>query len=237
MQSSTMALMAGKGLIGPMPDYALFANTGWEPKATYAYLDRLEGLLAFPVVRVQRANLRDALLAGGFAAVPFYTPGGIGARQCTYQFKLRPIYRHIRNELVDIRRKRCELWVGISRDETVRMKPARVRYIENRWPLIELGMTRQDCLSWLRANGYPEPPKSACLGCPFHRDGEWRALRDGSPEEWAQTVADDKAIRAGGRDQYMHRSCVPLDQVDLSTLEDHGQLNLFNNECEGMCGV
>jgi len=35
----------------------------------------------------------------------------------------------------------------------------------------------------------------------------------------------------------MHRSLVPLDQVDLSTAEDRGQLNLFLNECEGMCGV
>jgi hypothetical protein len=35
----------------------------------------------------------------------------------------------------------------------------------------------------------------------------------------------------------MHHSLVPLDRIDLTTLEDHGQLDLFNNECEGMCGV
>jgi hypothetical protein len=29
---------------------------------------------------------------------------------------------------------------------------------------------------------------------------------------------------------------VPLDQADLSTLADHGQLDRMN-ECEGMCGV
>jgi hypothetical protein len=28
----------------------------------------------------------------------------------------------------------------------------------------------------------------------------------------------------------------PLSQVDLSTAEDHGQMN-FLSECEGMCGV
>jgi len=37
--------------------------------------------------------------------------------------------------------------------------------------------------------------------------------------------------------QFMHRSCVPLNQVDFSTAEDHGQIDMFNNECEGMCGV
>jgi hypothetical protein len=51
----------------------------------------------------------------------------------------------------------------------------------------------------------------------------------------------DKAIRNPGRglrgQQFMHRSCVPLDEVDLSTAADHGQVDMFNNECEGMCGV
>jgi hypothetical protein len=38
----------------------------------------------------------------------------------------------------------------------------------------------------------------------------------------------------------LHASLVPLDQVDLSTPEDHGQLSLldgFGMECEGMCGI
>jgi hypothetical protein len=36
---------------------------------------------------------------------------------------------------------------------------------------------------------------------------------------------------------FVHRDRVPLTEVDLSTAEDRGQLDLFNNECEGMCGV
>lgn len=32
VQSTTMALMAAHGEIGPMPDCAIFADTGWEPK-------------------------------------------------------------------------------------------------------------------------------------------------------------------------------------------------------------
>ena len=35
----------------------------------------------------------------------------------------------------------------------------------------------------------------------------------------------------------VHRSCKPLDKVDLRSLEDMGQLNFFENECEGMCGL
>ena len=43
VQSTTLALMAAHGEIGPMPDCAIFADTGWEPNAVYehlAWLDR-----------------------------------------------------------------------------------------------------------------------------------------------------------------------------------------------------
>ena len=61
------------------------------------------------------------------------------------------------------------------------------------------------------------------------------------PESWADALEIDAAIRIPVRGQrghqYMHASRVPLAQVDLSTAEDHGQIDAFNNECEGMCGV
>jgi hypothetical protein len=35
----------------------------------------------------------------------------------------------------------------------------------------------------------------------------------------------------------MHRSLRPLDEVDFRNLEDMGQMNMFNEDCEGLCGV
>ena len=64
MQSSVMALMAADGLIKPMPDYAVFADTGWEPQAVYKHLDWLESELPFPIRRVSNGNIRDDILAG-----------------------------------------------------------------------------------------------------------------------------------------------------------------------------
>jgi hypothetical protein len=222
-----------------MPDGAIFADTGWEPRAVYDHLDWLEGKLPFPVHRVTLGNLKDAVTAGGFSAVPFYTTTGLGARQCTYQFKLRPIHKKVRELLGGKTPKGgAEMWIGISYDEMIRMKDSRVKYMVNRWPLVEREIRRRDCLSWMERNGYPKPPRSACLGCPFKRDSEWRELRDGPKDEWEATVAADKLLRQESRkvDQFMHRSLKPLDEVDLSTAEDRGQLN-FLSECEGMCGV
>lgn len=120
---------------------------------------------------------------------------------------------------------------------TRRVEPWQV----NRWPLIERRMTRQDCLRWLGSHDYPTPPKSSCIGCPYHSDAMWRRLRDEDPPAWTDAVAADRAIRTGLRgirgEVYLHRSAMPLDQADLRTPGDHGQLDLFINECEGMCGV
>ncbi len=51
VQSTTMALMAAHGEIAPMPDCAIFADTGWEPKAVYEHLESLASpsVLTFPV--------------------------------------------------------------------------------------------------------------------------------------------------------------------------------------------
>ena len=39
VQPTTLDLMAAHGAVGPMPDCAIFADTGWEPRAVYEHLD------------------------------------------------------------------------------------------------------------------------------------------------------------------------------------------------------
>lgn len=255
VQSSTMALMAAHGKITPMPDCAIFADTQWEPKAVYKWLDWLEKQLPFPVYRVTAGSIRENLLKNStgqqFAAVPWHMlmPDGspaMGRRQCTKEYKIEPITRKIR-ELIGLskgqrgpRSVAVVQWIGISTDEIQRMKMSRHAYIENRWPLIDARMSRWDCLKWMERNGYPKPAKSSCIGCPYHSDEQWRELRDKTPDEWADAILVDELIRTGPKmrgQQFMHRSLVPLAKADLSTAEDRGQLNMFNNDCEGMCGV
>jgi hypothetical protein len=236
VQSSTVLLMS---LAGELPhlDAAIFADTGWEPAAVYAHLERLEAAAAehgLPVYRVGKGNIRNDTLAkgaDGFVDVPAFTPdGGMGKRQCTRAYKIRPIRRQVRALHLAAGRRPVEQWVGISFDERLRQKPSGVQYVTNRYPLVEAGVTRWDCQRWLARHGWTAP-RSACIGCPLHSDADWRAL---SPEEFADAAAWEAALPG---EQYLHNSLRPLPLVDLSTEEDRGQLNLFVNECEGMCGV
>jgi len=252
VQSSTMALMAAHGEIEPMPDCAIFADTQCEPKETYEYLGFLVERLPFPFYRVTVGNLYEDTLRGlnstgqKFAPTPWFILNpdgsrGMGKRQCTADYKLTPIRRKVRELLGGKTRPGdVSMWIGISRDEASRMKESRVKYIVNRYPLtLEKYMTRGDCVAWLKANNYPIPPKSACIMCPFRSNAEWRAMMT-DPARWDAIKRLDVAIRNQSKfkgQQFVHRSMVPLDQVDFSTDEDRGQLNMFENECEGMCGV
>jgi len=254
VQSSTMALMAKHGEITPMPNGAIFADTGNEPKSVYKWLEWLEKQLPFPVHRVSAGNLGESALRLKVSkkgntytkhAIPAFIvdqhgKGGLLMRQCTSDFKIIPIQRKIR----ELRGKeQVSQWIGISLDEVSRMKPSRKKYITNRWPLIELRMTREGCLQWMSKNGYPIPPRSACSFCPFHSDKEWLRLKNEEPEAFQEAVDFEvkyqetmKKVTGFRGTPFLHRSHLPISQINFGA-STHGQRELFNNECEGMCGV
>src|SRR6185436_16273412 len=199
VQSTTLALMIAKGEFSEHIDGAIFADTQWEPAATYAHLDWLTAQLPFPVYRVSAGNIVSAVLtrrtASGkpFSAIPWFVTNpdgskGMGSSQCTSNYKHAPLMWKTR-ELLNVARTgyiapgTVEQWIGISTDEASRMKDATQRYITNRWPLIELGMSRKDCLRWLENYRYPTPPKSACIGCPFHDQATWASMRATRPDD------------------------------------------------------
>lgn len=261
VQSSTLALMASLGEITPRPDFAVFADTQAEPDEVYRWIDWLETKLAFPLHRVSRGSLADVALEPRTTKdgrrytqnmVPAYTDNpdgtkGMVGRQCTNHFKIVPIHRAVKR-LCGITRGQKQTtvtqWIGISFDEIQRMKPTRDAWQQNRWPLVERQIRRSDCIAWMKAHGFPEPPRSACTFCPYHSDGEWRRLKLTDQKSFEQAVTFERQLQEAkaGTDNFraipfLHRSLKPLDTVDFSTAEDNGQQRMFGNECEGMCGV
>ena len=177
VQSSTLALMIAKGEI-PMVDCAIFADTMGEPKAVYKWLDWLEKQLNYPVYKVSKGNLKEDMINAidgkyKFLSVPLYTRNaetgkkGLLRRQCTADYKILPVNKKVREllglQLNEKRKKgtKVEMLMGISMDEVYRVKVNRLKYINNVYPLIELGMNRKDCLDWFKKHKYPTPPRSA----------------------------------------------------------------------------
>jgi len=272
VQSSCLALMAAKGEVTPMPDFAVFADTQAEPQSVYDWLDWLEKQLPYSVYRVTNGDLtKNSLspvprkvdgrngekigdmymrrLIPVFGIMPNGDKTAAIGRKCTADYKIKPIIKKIK-ELCHITRGQKEVtvtqWIGISWDELQRAKPASDKWSQHYWPLLERKMKRHDCMNWMRDNGFPEPPRSACVYCPFHSDTEWKRLRDHEPFEFSRAIKFDAEIRKQFKEKdqtmkmeiYLHNSCKPLNEVDFDSDEDKGQQVWdFKSECEGMCGV
>ena len=256
VQSTTLLLLAAEGRIGPL-DAAIFSDTGWEPAAVYEHLDRIErevaGPAGIPIYRVGAGNIRSDALdpEHRFASMPLFVKnagGGDGMirRQCTSEYKLKPIKRQVR-ELLGAPHPTpvpkgvfVTTWIGISKDEIQRAKDSDVGYMRNAFPLLDLegsatgtpGWNRADCLRYLRRMGFGDTPKSACIGCPFHGNRHWRQMRDERPDEWADAVEFDHAIRPGNAranetgsellgEAFLHRSRLPLDQAPIDRVTSH----------------
>lgn len=262
VQSSTLALMAARGLVTPMPDFAVFADTQAEPVAVYEWLDWLEKQLPFPVYRVTKGdltadNLEERVSKGGnkyfrrliplFGLMPNGEKTAAIGRKCTADYKIAPIIKKIR-EACGITRGQKEMtvtqWIGISYDEMQRAKLPAFPWTQHRWPLIEMRMRRENCLAWMKANGFPEPPRSACYYCPFHSNEEWQRMKTEDPVHFQKAIEFDEKIRAVYKtspvlkmEVFLHNSCKPLSQVSFTKDPDGQQEWDFKAECEGMCGL
>lgn len=262
VQSTTVFLMSLWGVL-PKLDHAIFADTGWEPRAVYDHLELLELISNghIPIHRVGVPTLRsDALTSqvrgkasdgNRWASIPMFTKsqdGSVGMikRQCTTEYKIEPIEKAVRS-ILGIKRfpknyEPIEQWFGISADEASRMRTSRERWKRNIYPLCNVPTDylpypykRIDCLKWLESRRFGTVPRSACLGCPFHSDAEWREIKT-RPDEWADVVEFDRTIRncGGMRGQmFLHRSCKPLDEIDFTP----NKPSLWDEECAGVCGV
>jgi len=270
VQSSVILLMMERGDL-PRADLAIFADTGWEPPDVYSHLEWLKSITSIPTATVRQGNIKEDSLRARprnydsknnerWASLPYFTKNANGKvgmlrRQCTKEYKIMPIERYIRRDLLGLKPKmripkgtQIQQWYGITADEAQRMRGNNNPRIENVYPFCLQGdkalkviWTRQDCIDWLAEN-YPKRivPKSACVCCPFRDNYRWREIRDTMPNTWDELIEFDSLIR--NRDHkfgecYLHRSCKAISDIDLRTETEKGQQWLWGNECEGMCGV
>lgn len=279
VQSTAIAILAANGRI-PKPKFAVFADTGWEPKEVYDHLDNLEAKVLKPagitLLRVGEGDIfNDSVDPHYNNVMPVYLrkasgdKAGVIQRGCTPAYKLAPIFRWLREELgASVKVVECRYckgsgerdapwlvragltdtawgvcsicrgtgslkrvgtpprgrwarsYVGFSSDEIQRVKPGRAAYEKAYYPLIDaldIPMSRTDCIQYLEAQGWHGVSKSACIGCPFRSNEEWRDIK-AVPAEWEQAVRLDRAVRhlpllegVG----YLHKDRIPLEEADI----------------------
>ena len=181
----------------------LFCDTGLEFPQMYEHLDRLEAYIGRPIIRLKAAHdfeyyfyeytpKRKNPALSQYRGMSWPGPRG---RWCTGILKTRVIDAYLK----ELRENYTLIeYVGIAADETKRIK-------DKKYPLVEWGMTEQDCLSYCYERGfdwgglYQIYNRCSCWCCPLQRIGELKKLRTHHPELWARLrEMDRRAIEQFG---------------------------------------
>ena len=202
--STTLGVLSALGELEPL-DLIITSDTGWERQVTYDARDFYAAWFRERGIRVEMIEGGDIRREGALEHIhmPFWTDTGGGLqRQCTREFKVRPIKRKVREVLGYLPSTppapaagAVEQWLGFTWDEVGRMRESDVAFMVHRYPLVEKRMTRDDCERFLAFHDLPVPVKSACVGCPFRRASEYLQMQQDAPEEWEQAVEFDEQNR------------------------------------------
>ena len=158
------------------PDLVLFADTGGESDETYLHIQNIQkpllAQLGIPFISIKRSP--DELFWHSYNS-------GVTPRPplCSWMFKRDVINRYLK------RLGHAQVMIGISLDEESRgYKKSAVSWVENIYPLLELELTRDDCIDAIGRQNLPVPPKSGCWFCPYLRTSQWYDLKRDFPDKF-----------------------------------------------------
>jgi len=224
--SLALVILNIKGEIKPITgrdkvDEIVFADTGWERSdiisQTHEIKKYVEGNgFKFSVVQSKYGPLEDYLYNNltkkenkGFLPIPYHSKDkGIGMRQCTHQFKIWPINQFLKKTYGSVGRI---AQLGIHINEAERIKEPRNKKDTNRFPLVDLRLSRNDCLKIVAEVGLPLPPKSACVGCPYLPASRFIELNHENPKDFERAEKIDTLMNPQGK--YLSNTKIPLSSL------------------------
>ena len=162
--------------------------------------------------------------------------GAPGTRNCTADFKIGVIAKWLKQHGATPENPAIT-GLGISLDEWDRVRTdSGIEYQVLEYPLIDMRITRNDCIKIIQESGLPVPPKSSCYFCPFHSKNFWIEQRRNEPELFKKSVNLEIALNRRrvmlGKDAiYFHSSLRPLSQA----VGD--QPSLFDEHVDACIGV
>ncbi|MCC4288553.1 hypothetical protein [Vreelandella aquamarina] len=172
----------------PRFDKAVFSDPGAEFSVTYRTIERVKQALGDRLVITRKAGESIAEWCHRLGIVPIM-PGG--AHVCSKKFKGDVLAAWAKDEGIT-----HPVWlIGIEANEGKRAKrftPPKDDLAEYRYPLIDLGLTRDRLEGLLAHLGWPDVHKSSCVFCPYMSEEELRDMYLNHPDDW-RVAADIEA--------------------------------------------
>lgn len=232
VQSTAIACLIVQGKL-PKPDLAVIVDTEYELSTTWKYLENWTkpalAEVGVELVRVPKSQYATVdLYRNDDLLIPAFTTEGNGVGKlptfCSNEWKQRVMRRWATDQGVT----QADIWIGFTIDEMGRVTTGKGKW-QNVYPLIDLRMTRGDCIASVERMGWPSPPRSSCYMCPNKTIDEWRWQKKHAPEDWEQAKQFQDEIQERDPNVWLTQQAKSLDEVDLNEQDD-----LFP-ECMGGC--
>lgn len=199
----------------PIYDISIFCDLGFEPpwvKKQVEFLANAGHSCGVPLVILDSPLYTDFMENFGerrTISIPWWTIRDDGhkskmPRNCTIDYKVELISKYVRWELLGYKKgqrlreedkKAREMHMGFSAEESRRCKENPNPMFVNKFPLVEMVLTRADNYAYIKDVWGLETRASACAFCPFHKNYFFKFLRENEPEQYAQVVGVDELLR------------------------------------------
>ena len=239
VQSTAIAALIYMGEL-PKPNYAYMIDVGYERTGTFDYANRvLIPKLADIAVELKIIKTTDYFDNSLFdkqmhCKLPLFkkTEDGLIIKfrtHCSGKWKQAVAAKWLRSQGV----KRCDTWLGISVDEARRVKSSRFSWNQNRYPLVEFGFRREDCVDLAARLGWPKPEHTSCFLCSNQSDFSWQDTKQHYPNDWEKAIEADEYIRSIDCNLFLHGSCKPLKEKAFNI--HYMDRSFVGKECFGDC--
>ena len=165
-------------------------------------------------------------------------------RACTFDYKINTIQKFVKYNLLGYDPKKTRtrqedkkahfMHIGFSAEEARRASESIHTMFVNKFPLIELGLTRKDNYKYIIDEWGLVTKASSCYICPFHRNYFFNYLKGSYPEEYKAVcefdqLLADKPPEQFKSDLFLSYSCKRIKDLkaedcnDAETFEYKGQ--------------
>ena len=223
MQSTALALMSCEKAMTssvlspavPIYDAILFCDLGFEPPWVMQQVEFIQKacndagiffkILYSPLYADYMRNFGERRAV----SIPWWTLGDDGhksrmPRNCTIDYKVEVISKYVRWHLLGYKKgqqlreedkKAHEMHMGFGYEEQRRCKVNPNPMFVNRFPLVEMRLTRADNYAYILERWGLATRASACTFCPFHKNIFFHYLRENEPREYDRLVEFDHLLR------------------------------------------
>ena len=228
---------------GIRPDVITFADTGGERPTTYEYCSMFSDWLVsknFPQIEIVRKVRRngdvitleqDLLEQGNLPSIAY------GFKTCSQKYKIEPQDKFMNSN--EIAKNTWEnggkvtKYIGYDADEERRAKDYEDKKYDFKYPLIEWGMGRDECVQSIIDAGLTLPGKSACFFCPSSKPKEIRQLKHKFPDLLKRAIAmEENAFENLTSVKGLGRNWSWKDMIEF---EDR-QIDFFRCDMDVPCG-